>query len=160
MFSFFRKKQPTSLELIRSTLYDENTFYQTFIADLSNCKNEAIIESPFITSSRIEMFYPVFKTLIDKNVKIVIVTRDPREHDAPYDQQSERAIQWFEKVGIQTLLCIGNHHRKLAILDRQFLYEGSLNILSQTRSREIMRRIENERLTLEMFNFLNFKKYV
>lgn len=74
--------------------------------------------------------------------------------------QSEDAIQWCEALGIQVLLCVGNHHRKLAILDRKILWEGSLNILSQTHSREIMRRIENEEIAAEMFNFLKLGKFI
>jgi hypothetical protein len=57
-------------------------------------------------------------------------------------------------------MCLGNHHRKLAILDKKILWEGSLNILSQIYSREIMRRIDNQDLTLEMFNFLKFYRFI
>ena len=74
--------------------------------------------------------------------------------------QSEESISQCERMGIQVLLCIGNHHRKLAILDRKILWEGSLNILSQTESREIMRRIENETMTLEMFEFLKLNRFI
>ena len=74
--------------------------------------------------------------------------------------QSEDAISSFERMGVQVLLCIGNHHRKLAILDRKILWEGSLNILSQTHSREIMRRIENQEFTMEMFNFLKLGEFI
>lgn len=70
------------------------------------------------------------------------------------EPRSEEAITQFEIIGVQVLLCVGNHHRKLAILDRQLLWEGSLNILSQTHSREFMRRIEDKQLTTETFNFL------
>jgi hypothetical protein len=139
-----------------SSLYDEKTFYSQFINDLLHCEKEVIIESPFITTIRIQMFYPVFEKLIQKGVKIYVVTRDPREHRESYKGQSEYTIQYFERVGIQPLLCTGNHHRKLAILDRKQLWEGSLNILSQTKSREIMRRIDSKKITMEMFDFLNF----
>jgi len=74
--------------------------------------------------------------------------------------QSEDAIQRCETLGIQVLLCTGNHHRKLAILDRKILWEGSLNILSQTWSREIMRRIEGQELALQTFNFLKLEKFL
>jgi len=37
------------------------------------------------------------------------------------EYQSEDAISLFERIGVQVLLCIGNHHRKLAILDRKIL---------------------------------------
>lgn len=103
---------------------------------------------------------PVFERLIRRNVNVYVFTRDPREHSDTYEIQSEEAIQCFEELGVQVFLCIGNHHRKLAILDRKILWEGSLNILSQIKSREIMRRIEDENATQEMFNFLNFGRFI
>lgn len=148
------------MSLVTSKLFDERSFYQTFLKDLENCQNEVIIESPYITSQRMGMFDRLFKNLLERGVKIYIITRDPREHEIGMEIQSEGTIQWCEALGIQVLLCTGNHHRKLAILDRKILYEGSLNILSQTYSREIMRRIENKRLTLEMFNFLNLSRFL
>lgn len=88
------------------------------------------------------------------------MTRDPKEHEENMEYQSEDAISSFERMGVQVLLCIGNHHRKLAILDRKILWEGSLNILSQTQSREIMRRIENKKLAIQMFEFLRLDSYI
>lgn len=146
--------------MINSSLYDERTFYQTFLQDLGKCQSEVIIESPFITSERMGTFDRIFQKLLQKNVKIYIFTRDPKEHDEFIEPQSEEAIRWCERVGIQVLLCVGNHHRKLAILDRSILWEGSLNILSQTRSREIMRRIDDSVESTEMFNFLKLYKFL
>jgi succinyl-CoA synthetase alpha subunit len=127
---------------------------------LENCREEVIIESPYITGQRAGQFIPIFEKLLEKGVRIYVMTRDPKEHTQSMEIQSEEAIRTFEIMGVQTLLCIGNHHRKLAILDRKILWEGSLNILSQTRSREIMRRIENEEFTMEMFNFLKLDKFI
>jgi hypothetical protein len=95
-----------------------------------------------------------------KGVKIYVMTRDPKEHNENMECQSEDVISLFERMGVQVLLCIGNHHRKLAILDREVLWEGSLNILSQGHSREIMRRIESKTLALEMFEFLRLEKFL
>lgn len=143
-----------------SKLFDEATFYPPFLEDLGKCREEVIIESPYITRNRIKIFYPVFERLLRKNVKIFIVTKDLLDLDENLKYQSRAEIEIFEDIGIQTLLCIGNHHRKLAILDRKILWEGSLNILSQTHSREIMRRIDDRGATMEMFEFLKYKKVI
>lgn len=145
--------------MFKSSLFDEKTFYQTFLEDLRHCQKEVIIESPFITATRMKTFDRVFQNLLEKGIKIYIVTRDPLEHDGGYEIQSEEAVRWCEDIGIQVLLYKG-HHRKLAILDRKTLWEGSLNILSQSNSREIMRRIDSEETTIQTFNFLQFSKYV
>lgn len=142
-----------------SSLFNENTFYKSFLDDLKKCKDEVIIESPYITSERMKILTPVFEKLLKSNVKIYVITRDPSEHNETMEVQSEEEITKFETMGVQTLLCVGNHHRKLAILDRKILWEGSLNILSQNRSREIMRRIEGKDIAIQMFNFLELGKY-
>lgn len=146
--------------MFNSTLFDEKSFYDAFIRDLEGCRDEVFIESPYITSKRAEMLIPIFNNLLSKGVKIYVMTRDPKEHDESMEYQSEDAIRTFEVMGVQVLLCIGNHHRKLAILDRKILWEGSLNILSQNRSREIMRRIDSKELSLQMFNFLKLYKFI
>lgn len=155
-FNLFRVK-PQPFPEVASILYDEKGFYNRFTQDLLEAKNEVIIESPYITRQRMRLFRPIFTKLINRGVRVYIMTRDPREHDLPLEYQSEAEIRNFEEIGIQTLLCSGNHHRKLAIIDRAILWEGSLNILSQNRSREIMRRIESKELSEEMFRFLNYK---
>jgi len=162
MFSFGKQKlvKKPYEELLESALFDELSFYQTFLQDLQNCEKEVVIESPFITYKRAKMFDRIFENLLEKGVTIYIVTRDPREHDENLEVQSEEAIQYFESMGVQVLICAGNHHRKLAILDRKILWEGSLNIMSQTRSREIMRRINSRVMALEMFNFLKLERFL
>lgn len=154
------KVQDPPADLATSILYDERTFYNRFTRDLLNSKDEVIIESPFISSRRMRELRHIFERLINKGVKVFIITRDPREHSDGYEKQSEDEIRYFEALGVQVLLCVGNHHRKLAILDRKVLWEGSLNILSQTHSREIMRRIDSKKLAEDMFKFLKLEKWI
>lgn len=66
----------------------------------------------------------------------------------------------FERTEIQTFICTDNHHRKLAIIDRKIVWEGSLNIPSQSNSREIMRRIEGKEIAEDAFNFLRFDRFI
>jgi len=146
--------------LIKTSLHDEKTFYTSFLSDLEQSQSEVIIESPFITIARMKTFWPIFRRLVARGVKVYIVTRDPREHTDGYDDQSEVEIQEFEAVGIQVLMCTGNHHRKLAIIDRNILWEGSLNILSQAKSREFMRRLEDGGFAVDLFNFIGYEKYM
>lgn len=141
-------------DLSSSILHDEHTFYQAFIRDLKRSKREVIIECPFITSTRMEILLPIFKKLLNKGVKIHIVTRDPVEHDEFYRYQATNEILMCCELGIRCTLVKGNFHRKLAIIDKTVIWEGSLNILSQTRSKEIMRRIVSGKLARKLLKFL------
>lgn len=160
MFSFWNRHQAEkSKALLSSTLYNDSSFYKAFLNDLKNCQKELVVESPYVTASRMEMLYPVFEELIGNGVNVHIVTRDPIDHEDEYlRHQSTNEILNCINLGINVVLLKGFHHRKLAIIDQNILWEGSLNILSQTRSQEIMRRIESKKLALEMFNFIKLSK--
>jgi len=149
-----------SPDLIQSKLYNETDFYKQFLSDLKLCRREVIIESPFISTNRMYSLFKPFENLVNRKVKVYIITRHPDEHDLAMKQQAEEAIRRFETIGVQVLVTLDYHHRKLAILDRTILWEGSLNILSQTCSREIMRRINSTNLSREMFDYLKFSRFI
>ena len=112
----------------KSHLFNETDFYQNFIKDLLNAKQEVVIDSPYITTERVRTFTPIFEHLINKGIKIFILTRQPKEHDSTIRYQAMGEIKNFENMGITVLPFIGYVHRKLAIIDRSILWEGSLNI--------------------------------
>jgi hypothetical protein len=143
-----------------SPLFDEDSFYSQFLDDLIRAKSEVIIESPFITTARTSQFLPIFKRLLTQDIKIYVFTRDPSDHQGYMALQAEEVINTFESLGIQTFICRGNFHRKLAMIDRSILWEGSLNILSQTNSREIMRRFDDTVSAGDMFAFLHLGKFI
>lgn len=153
MFSLL-KRQTGQSDLIGSKLFSDGNFYPTFQKDLQKCQRELIIESPFITQRRLATLSPILQKLKNKGVKVIVNTRDPLECDEEYMRgDATRAISILQHMGVQVLFT-GKHHRKLAILDRTVLWEGSLNILSQNDSCEIMRRIESTQLAWQMTRFI------
>lgn len=143
-----------------SKLFDEKGFYKAFVSDLLKCRKEVIIESPFISTSRMDFLRPVFSNLITKGVKIHIITRDPIEHDESNRHFATNEILIYKEMGVNIILLNGHHHRKLAIIDQAILWEGSLNILSHSWSKEIMRRIEGRKCAREMMDFLSLKRVI
>jgi len=144
--------------LASSRLFDNKTFYKTFTDDLRYARQRVYIESPFITKKRIEELLPVFERLRHRGIAITVNTRCPDEHDGEYIGQASDGIQAMQELGIKVLYTV-KHHRKLAVID-DVLWEGSLNILSQNDSCEIMRRILSSILAEEMLQFTDAMKYV
>lgn len=140
-----------------SALFDNNTFYKAFERDLRRARHSVIIESPFITRRRMEHLLPLLTKLRRKGVQIVVNTRNPEEHNEEYAIQAEDAIAAMQDIGINVLYTV-KHHRKLAIIDRELLWEGSLNILSQGDSCEVMRRTVSQSLTRQMLRFTKLDK--
>lgn len=156
---FLRRFKNSDPNLLASKLFDQNTFYPALQKDLHQCHEELIIESPFMTIRRISSLLPIFQKLRSRGVKIVINTRPLEEHDDYLRFEAERAIEILQNMSIQVLIT-GGHHRKLVIIDRKALYEGSLNILSQNDSCEVMRRIESSKLTEQMIRFIKVDKFL
>lgn len=133
---------------MNSGLYSQDTFYKAFQRDLSRAKSLVIIESPFMTQRRVACLLPVIEKLKRRGVRVVINTKPISEHDSTMANQAGIAIGTLQEIGVIVLMTVG-HHRKLAIIDN-ILYEGSLNILSQNESCELMRRIDDATLVREM----------
>jgi phosphatidylserine/phosphatidylglycerophosphate/cardiolipin synthase-like enzyme len=119
-----------------------------------------IIESPFITLRRLHTLLPTLSRLTDRGVRVVVNTRDPlEESDAFWSRETTIAVRLLQKIGVNVLYTVG-HHRKLAMIDDYILWEGSLNILSQHDSCEVMRRIVSESEVTRMKKFINLTPWL
>lgn len=142
-------------ELLKSQLFNECTFDQSFRQDIKNARKHVVIESPFLTERRARFFAPIFKTLSKRKVKIRLNTRHPRFHNPEMKMQAEAAAKILLVSGVNIYTYDDLQHRKLAIVDNKILWEGSMNILSHGQSKEIMRHSTSARLCREMIHFSN-----
>ena len=155
----FRSRRASAPDLLTSELLNEETFYPALIKDLNKCGSELIVECPFIANRRLNQLLPTLEKLKDRKVRIVINTRDPHEHNEDQRRnEAHQAIAALQRIGVHVIYT-GGHHRKLVIIDRKILYEGSLNVLSQNSSIEVMRKIESVRLAWEMMRFIGLDKH-
>ena len=147
--------QSDSRQTANVILSDENTFYYRFKRDLSQAKHEVIIESPFITVSKLRNLKHAFESLMERKIAVFVITRHPEEHESFMAEQAEAGIQFFERIGVQVFMS-KTHHRKIAMIDRKIVWKGSLNILSHKNSREFMEREDDEKKAKDLFSFLKY----
>lgn len=145
--------------LLSSQLYNNETFYKAFEKDMKRAKEFVVIESPFITAKRVEMLLPTITKLRRRGVRMAINTRHPDEHHYPYSLQAEEAVRRLQELNVRVMYTV-KHHRKLAIIDDEILWEGSLNILSQNDSCEIMRRSISTELVSQMLSFIGARRWL
>lgn len=148
-----------SVAATNSMIFNQNSFDKAFNKDLRSCNTSLVIESPFIRLNRIRELLPVLTGLRRRNVLVIINTREPSEHDCEYMMQAEEAIAMMQGLGVRVLYTV-KHHRKLAIIDRSIVWEGSLNILSYFDSCEIMRRTVSNSDADILLNFIGLAKYL
>lgn len=156
MFRIF-KKQFNPSPLLSSDLFDEHSFYKEFSKDMRIAQSEIVIESPYITMRRASEISPLLKRAIRRGVRVSIYTRNPNHHDGILISESIKGIEVLKSIGVKVHTCNDMRHRKLAMIDGYILWEGSLNMLSQNGSKEVMRRIVSEDLCQQMLLFTQAK---
>jgi len=139
-------------------LFNEKTFYRAFVDDLLNAKEEIVIYCPFVTKFRSDFFRQTFTKLRRRNMNVFIFTRPLEEHDLLMRSEITCALKEYEELGVCIIYLEGFIHEKTAMIDREILWEGSLNILSQRKSREIMTRTSDKEITTQIMSYLGLDK--
>lgn len=138
-----------------TTIYNERTFYPAFIKDVLKADKEVIIYSPFISKYRADFFRKTFVRLRIQRIKLIIFTRPVEEHEEHVRKEIKAAIGIYESLGAKVVCLEGSIHEKIAVIDKKILWSGSMNILSQRSSREIMSRTEDKDLTAQVISCLD-----
>lgn len=154
MLNFLRKHEPDATPLLNSAIFDEHSFYRTFSTDLKRAVRTVLIESPYVTTRRATEIAPLINQARRRGVEISIFTRNSLHHDGILISEATRGIAILRKAGAKVIACDDMRHRKLAMIDGFILWEGSLNMLSQNGSKEIMRRITSRELCDQMIRFI------
>jgi phosphatidylserine/phosphatidylglycerophosphate/cardiolipin synthase-like enzyme len=155
------KRAIDSSALLNSKLYDEKSFFDAFARDIGSARHSITIESPYLTERRARQFSRLLKRKVKDGVEVVIYTRNPRHHDKILEVQAWKALEILKSSGVRVFMCDDMRHRKLAIIDDELLWEGSLNIFSQSESCEIMRRTYSENMCIQMKKYikLGYRRY-
>jgi DNA-binding XRE family transcriptional regulator len=137
------------MQFPNKTVFSEATFWTAFCHDLEAARYRVLIQSPFLAGHRIGFLANTFRRIANRGVTVCTYVQEPREWiEGEHPPEAEkparsRDLRWL----IQALQQTGAHvtlrrevHEKLAVIDENILWEGSLNILSYRNTKERMRR--------------------
>lgn len=140
-----------------SRLFDQTSFYRQYEKDLRSARQRIIIESPFITNHRFYTLLPLLERAMRHDIRVVVNTRNPHEHELWMQKQARDCIATLQELDARVLYT-ATLHRKIAIVD-DVAWEGSLNILSQSDSCEIMRRTESSEYVGDLIKFTKMSRW-
>jgi len=120
-----------------SDIDDEISFYDTFTDRLAEARTSLWIWSPW-TAKRLVGLMPVLEDAVRRGVRVTVFVRDP--YDTGQKKQTE-LVKQLRKV-VPTVVSVNVMHQKIVVIDEQTVLLGSLNSLSQSRSREVMLTIK------------------
>ena len=123
-------------------MVNQKNFYKLFLTDVRKATEKIIIISPFVTRNRLAKIGPILKNASQKGVKIKVYTKDFEEQKIE-EKDGEGIKKAFEDAGIE-LIQKRRIHEKIAFIDNNIFWMGSLNILSHNNTSESMMRSKGE----------------
>lgn len=117
-----------------------DSFYSAFQKDLKRAKSKVMISSPFTMPDATAKWEPTLRDLVAKEVDVSILTKPVSEK-----KNHEESLLIHKNLAsfVKEVREIPKMHEKLAVLDGNIVWLGSLNILSHHKASEIMVRIES-----------------
>ncbi|HEY9471868.1 MAG TPA: AAA domain-containing protein [Propionibacteriaceae bacterium] len=123
-----------------SGVFTEFTFYPAFQQDILRASQSIIIFSPFVTRRGVGRWSNSLRSALSRRVQVRVVTRPPEAAAVGASAASGDAVAALRDLGV-TVDLRADMHQKIAILDGQILWHGSLNVLSHRDTHESMLRI-------------------
>ena len=119
--------------------FTQEGFHDAFRQDLLQAQNHVLILSPFLAVRRAMSYYAHLQDAVRRGCRLDICTKPERELDGDLREEYPRVVTALQHIGAAVHLRPAMHE-KIAILDDDILWSGSLNILSHNRTSESMLR--------------------
>jgi phosphatidylserine/phosphatidylglycerophosphate/cardiolipin synthase-like enzyme len=123
-------------EHVRVTdISDERAFYQTFAEQLDSARSSIWIWAPW-SARRVQSLLPALTEAVNRGVKVTVFVRDPSDKL----QGSDRFQVFLAdlRAVVHNVVEVNVMHQKIVVIDEKTVLFGSLNALSQLRTREVM----------------------
>jgi len=134
-------------------LFNHETFYGAFESDCRRARKSIVIYSPFATAERIGTWVDVWRGKLAEAVSVRLVLHPPgygRRWDC--DPLREALARLPEAIVIDFRQ---DMHEKVALIDEETVWHGSLNILSHRDTTESMFRISSSAFWGQLTRYAN-----
>jgi hypothetical protein len=147
----------TVAEPVSGELYTERNFWAQFLHDVKMVEKRIIILSPFVSVRRSGMFMDLFKAMVARGIDVTVYSRPSNQQIGEMASQSEVVLSQLRSIGVNVTER-RNMHQKVAVIDENIAWEGSLNILSHRDTGEQMRRFIGQSAIEELIRNLELSR--
>jgi len=138
-------------------IFNKDNFFTIYLQDIAAASKHLLIVSPFVTAKRMLQMMDHFGELLNKKVKITIITRPADEFKEDKRTALENLFSTIIMVGVR-LVFRSNIHQKFAIIDNKITWYGSINLLSFGYSEESIMRLESSSIAHELIQSIDMEK--
>lgn len=145
----YKAKTTTFPDAPTHIIFNKDNFFMVYLQDIAAASKHLLIVSPFVTQKRMLQMMEHFEELLNKKVKITIITRPADEYKEDKRTALESLFKTVDKAGLRLVFRF-NIHQKFAIIDNKITWYGSINLLSFGYSEESIMRLESSSIAREL----------
>ena len=132
-----------------NVIYDFESYIEVYKKDLESANKEIIISSPGINKNKIETMIDIWRNVQERGTKVIVLTLSPEKYPKERIEATAQLIQTMKNNGV--LVEIRQQmHEHYAIIDREVVWYGSMNLLSREREDDNLMRIRNAEIAGEL----------
>lgn len=135
-------------------VYSEGTFYEAFQQDLMKAQSSIVVFSPFMTEAGTGRWVEPLRAATSRGLQVRIVAKPPGEFGGAAQPVIEDVVGKLRQMGVRVDLR-AKMHEKIAIIDEEIVWHGSLNILSHRDTSESMLRFMGQTAAQRIGQFLS-----
>lgn len=132
-----------------NAIFDFETYLPVYEQDLREAKKEIIISSPTFGSNKVRRFLENVRHGQESGVKISIVTWHPDAYKYGRDEHRIELMETLRNAGCHIEL-MEEDCQRYAIIDREVVWYGSMNLLSKDDAEDNIMRVESEKIAEEL----------
>ena len=152
----YKAKSSTLPNAPTHIIFNKDNFFTVYLQDIAAASKHLLIVSPFVTKKRILQMMNPFGEVLNKKVKITIITRPADEYKEDKRAVLENLFSTITTAGVR-LVFRSNIHQKFAIIDNRTTWYGSINLLSFGYSEESIMRLESSSIAHELFQSIDME---
>ena len=131
--------------------FDKDTYYKSFRNDYIGAHNEIIISSPYVSSAGVERLIRDGLSNDNKSMLIKLITYSPEHYTDDIKGRIEVLHNKLVTAGIE-LQYSERISSKYAIIDREIIWYGSMNLVSTIKEDDDEMRIVNKDIAKALLN--------
>lgn len=141
-------------QMITQSLFDWQSYASIYQKDLESATSEIIISGPAISNAKSWALITLNMRLSETGVRIIVSTLSPGSFEDGKHQAE--VVQALRESGI-TVITTSNRHERFAVIDKNIVWYGSINLLSIEKHEDSLMRIESKEIAAELLEAIVHK---
>ena len=133
-----------------NSIFDFNNYIHVFQNDIQEAVSEIVISSPGLNKNKVNSFCELVNKITGKKIDITVVTLSPESYPASRIDITKKLIDCLVSIGINVVTC-GKIYAHFAVIDKEIVWYGSMNLLSREKEDDSMLRVVNKEIAEEFY---------